>query len=90
PNERSIYQVKKEASLLFCLPDNRFFLPKAPGSRAVQEVTYAYRGCIFAQHFCNRLVPVYLTLRIMLDESDPAHAEVLSDIKRRFREETLT
>ena len=26
----------------------------------------------------------------MLNENDPAHAEVLSDIKRRFREETFT
>ncbi|KAJ7109084.1 NAD-specific glutamate dehydrogenase [Mycena crocata] len=90
PIEHSIYQVKKEASLLFCLPDNPFFLPKAPGSHAVQEATYAYCGWIFAQHFCNRLGPAYLSLRNVLDESDPAHAEVLSDIKRRFREETFT
>lgn len=41
PIEHAIYQVKKEASLLFCLPDNPFFLPKAPGSHAVQEATYA-------------------------------------------------
>ncbi|KAJ7083022.1 NADH-dependent glutamate dehydrogenase [Mycena epipterygia] len=90
PIEHSIYQVLKEASLLFCLPDNPFFLPKAPGSHAVQEATYAYCGWIFAQHFCNRLGPAYLSLRNVLDESDPAHAEVLSDIKRRFREETFT
>ena len=31
----------KEASLLFCLPDNPYFLPKSPGSNAVQEATYA-------------------------------------------------
>ncbi|KAJ7081614.1 NADH-dependent glutamate dehydrogenase [Mycena belliarum] len=90
PIEHSIYQVLKEASLLFCLPDNPFFLPKAPGSHAVQEATYAYCGWIFAQHFCNRLGPAYLSLRNVLDEADPAHAEVLSDIKRRFREETFT
>ncbi|KAJ7243753.1 NAD-specific glutamate dehydrogenase [Mycena rebaudengoi] len=90
PIEHSIYQVLKEASLLFCLPDNPFFLPRAPGSHAVQEATYAYCGWIFAQHFCNRLGPAYLSLRNVLDESDPVHAEVLSDIKRRFREETFT
>ncbi|KAJ7681527.1 NADH-dependent glutamate dehydrogenase [Mycena rosella] len=90
PIEHSIYQVVKEASLLFCLPDNPFFLPKAPGSHAVQEATYAYCGWIFAQHFCNRLGPAYLSLRNVLDETDPVHAEVLSDIKRRFREETFT
>ncbi|KAJ7465158.1 NAD-specific glutamate dehydrogenase [Mycena latifolia] len=90
PIEHSIQQVMKEASLLFCLPDNPFFLPKAPGSHAVQEATYAYCGWIFAQHFCNRLGPAYLSLRNVLNEADPIHAEVLNDIKRRFREETFT
>ncbi|KAJ7863466.1 NAD-specific glutamate dehydrogenase [Mycena olivaceomarginata] len=84
PIEHAIHQVKKEASLLFCLPDNPFFLPKAPGSHAVQEATYAYCGWIFAQHFTNRLGPAYLSLRNVLSESDPVHAEVLNDIKRRF------
>lgn len=41
PIENSIYQVMKEASLLFCLPDNPFFLPKSAESHAVQEATYA-------------------------------------------------
>jgi len=97
----------KEASLLFCLPDNPFFLPKSPESHAVQEATYACKillilpvsdslqetsdcGWIFAQHFCNRLGPAYLQLKNVLDETDPAHAEVLNNIKRRFREETFT
>jgi glutamate dehydrogenase len=90
PIEHSIFQVMKEASLLFCLPDNPYFLPKYPGSNAVQEATYAYCGWVFAQHFCNRLGPAYLQLKNVLDENDPAHAEVLNDIKRRFREETFT
>ena len=47
-------------------------------------------GWIFAQHFCNRLGPAYLQLRNVLNEDDPMHAELLSDIKRRFREETFT
>jgi len=47
-------------------------------------------GWIFAQHFCNRLGPAYLQLKNVLDEADPAHAEVLNNIKRRFREETFT
>ena len=47
-------------------------------------------GWIFAQHFCNRLGPAYLALKNVLDEANPAHAEVLNDIKRRFREETFT
>ncbi|KAE9384388.1 hypothetical protein BT96DRAFT_950601, partial [Gymnopus androsaceus JB14] len=79
PIEHSIFQVMKEASLLFCLPENPFFLPKAPDC-----------GWIFAQHFCNRLGPAYLQLKSVLDENDPAHAEVLNNIKRRSREETFT
>lgn len=47
-------------------------------------------GWVFAQHFCNRLGPAYLQLKNVLNENDPAHAEVLNDIKRRFREETFT
>ena len=39
PIENSIHQIMKEASLLYCLPDNSFF---APGNgHAVQEATYA-------------------------------------------------
>jgi hypothetical protein len=33
---------------------------------------------------------VYLQLRNVLDETNPAHAEVFNDIKRRFREEMFT
>jgi glutamate dehydrogenase len=47
-------------------------------------------GWIFAQHFCNRLGSSYLHLKNVLDENDASHAEVLNDIKRRFREETFT
>ncbi|SJL07183.1 probable glutamate dehydrogenase, NAD(+)-specific [Armillaria ostoyae] len=90
PIEHSIFQVMKEASLLFCLPDNPFFLPNASGSHAVQEATYAYSGWVFAQHFCNRLGPAYLQLKNVLNENDPIEAEVLNNIKRRFREETFT
>ena len=47
-------------------------------------------GWIFAQHFCNRLGSAYLALKNILDETNPSHAEVLNDIKLRFREETFT
>jgi hypothetical protein len=47
-------------------------------------------GWIFAQHFCNRLGPAYLALKNVLDDANPLHAEVLNNIKRRFREETFT
>ena len=43
PIEHSIFQVMKEASLLFCLPDNPFFLhgQGVDSGHAVQEATYA-------------------------------------------------
>ncbi|KAF8882033.1 NADH-dependent glutamate dehydrogenase [Gymnopilus junonius] len=82
PIENSIFQVMKEASLLSVFLTTR--------GNAVQEATYAYCGWIFAQHFCNRLGPAYLQLKNILNENDPTHAEVLNDIKRRFREETFT
>jgi glutamate dehydrogenase len=89
PIENSIFQVMKEVSLLYCLPDNRFFAPNQ-SQHAVQDAAYAYAGWVFAQHFCNRLGPSYLALKNVLDETNPTHAEVLNDIKRRFREETFT
>jgi hypothetical protein len=41
PIEHSIFQVMKEASLLYCLPDNPFFLDSGKSGHAVQEATYA-------------------------------------------------
>ncbi|KAI0075077.1 NAD-dependent glutamate dehydrogenase [Panus rudis PR-1116 ss-1] len=92
PIEHSIFQVMKEASLLYTLPDNPFFYAGSgqEGGHAVQEAVYAYCGWVFAQHFCNRLGSAYLNLKNILDENNPSHAEVLNDIKRRFREETFT
>ncbi|KAK8846866.1 hypothetical protein IAR55_005956 [Kwoniella newhampshirensis] len=92
PIEHSIHQVVREASLLYCLPDNPFFsvADNDDSPHAVQEATYAYVGWIFAQHFCNRLGQAYLALKNALDESNPDHAEVLNKIKTRFREETFT
>ncbi|KAI0298145.1 NADH-dependent glutamate dehydrogenase [Multifurca ochricompacta] len=90
PIENSIFQVMKEVSLLYCLPDNPFFSVASQSPHAVQDATYAYCGWIFAQQFCNRLGASYLALKNVLDENNPTHAEVLNDIKRRFREETFT
>ena len=46
------------------------------------------------KNFINRPIPrllrYELLLKNVLDEANPAHAEVLNDIKRRFREETFT
>ncbi|KAL6305517.1 hypothetical protein BKA93DRAFT_778531, partial [Sparassis latifolia] len=91
PIKHSIFQVMKEASLLYCLPDNPFFYaePGQNSGHAVQEATYAYCGWVFMQHFCNHLGPAYLALKNILDESNPSHMEVLNNIKHRFREETF-
>lgn len=50
PIEHSIYQVIKEASLIYVLPDNPFF--RTEYGHAVQESAYAYVGWLFAQHLC--------------------------------------
>ena len=61
-----------------------------PASAILTQRCDADCGWIFAQHFCNRLGQAYLALKNILDESNPTHASVLDDIKRRFREETFT
>lgn len=85
-------QIIKEASLLYALPDEVFFGSSDGPSdgHAVQEATYAYVGWVFAQHFCNRLGTSYVALKSILDESNSVHAEVLNNIKTRFRDETFT
>ncbi|CAK9782342.1 NAD-dependent glutamate dehydrogenase [Cutaneotrichosporon oleaginosum] len=91
PIEHSVQQVVREASLLYCLPDNPFFsVAEGESPHAVQEATYAYVCWIFAQHFCNRLGPAYAALKDVLDDNNPDHADVLAKIKTRFREETFT
>lgn len=91
PIEHSIQQVVREASLLYCLPDNPFFqVAEDETPHAVQEATYAYIGWIFTQHFCNRLGPTYAALVNVLDDNNPDHLDVLSKVKTRFREETYT
>ncbi|KAE9387989.1 NAD(P)-binding protein [Gymnopus androsaceus JB14] len=79
PIEHSIFQVMKEASLLYCLPENPFF------SSQRLQATYTHCGWIFAQHFCNRLGPAYLQLKNVLDENNPAHAEVLNEYQKEIR-----
>ena len=63
-----------------------------PSLLSVSLILFAYIDCgwIFAQHFCNRLGAAYISLKNVLDETNPDHAEVLNNIKRRFREETFT
>lgn len=87
----SIYQVIKEASLLYCIPHNFFHDRFIQGDLSLQESIYAQSGVIFVTHFLNRLGPEYSKLASLLDPSKSAeHAAVLNSLKRRLRSETYT
>ncbi|WFD29759.1 glutamate dehydrogenase [Malassezia sp. CBS 17886] len=91
PIELSVFQIIKEVSLIYVLPDNPFFTGSGAAiTHAVQEAAYAYVGWTFAQHFCNRLGSTYEALHDVLDESNAHQAAILNEIKIRFREETFT
>lgn len=88
PVDQSVYQIMREASLLFCLPKNPFYTPSS--GHAVQEAAYANVGWIFAQHFLNRLGSPYLALKKLVNENDPNQAQILNDIRTKLRAETFT
>ncbi|KAG1469130.1 hypothetical protein G6F56_003439 [Rhizopus delemar] len=90
PIEHTIYQVMKEASLLYCLPKTPLQEYFQTNKLSVQEIVYGYVGWIFAQHFLNRLGKEYLSLTSVLDRSNPVHEEVLSKLKKRLRQDTFT
>ncbi|KAG2237798.1 hypothetical protein INT48_002099 [Thamnidium elegans] len=90
PIEHSIYQVMKEASLLYCLPKTPLQEDFKANKLSVQEMVYGYVGWIFAQHFLNRLGKEYLSLTSILDRANPVHEEVLSKLKKRLRQDTFT
>ncbi|KAK6464753.1 NAD-specific glutamate dehydrogenase [Scheffersomyces coipomensis] len=91
PVDLSIYQVIKEASLLYCIPHNFFHHRFVKGELSLQESVYAQSGVIFVTHFLNRLGPEYNKLASLLDPSKSIqHAEVLGSLKRRLRAETYT
>lgn len=90
PIEHSIHQIIKEASLLYCLPQNEFQSLFAKGELSLQESIYAHSAFIYVSHFLNRLGAEYTTLLSILDSENSAHVEVLEDLKRRLRQETFT
>ncbi|CEI97888.1 Putative Glutamate dehydrogenase [Rhizopus microsporus] len=90
PIEHTIYQVMKEASLLYCLPKTPLQQYFQTSKLSVQEMVYGYVGWIFAQHFLNRLGKEYLSLTSILDRANPVHEEVLSKLKKRLRTDTFT
>ncbi|KAG7191615.1 NAD-dependent glutamate dehydrogenase [Scheffersomyces spartinae] len=87
----SLYQVIKEASLLYCIPHNFFHDRFIKGELSLQESIYAQCGVIFVTHFLNRLGPEFNKLSTLLDASRSLqHAEVLNALKKRLRAETYT
>ena len=90
PIEASIYQIMKEVSLLYCIPQNKFQVHFIKGTLSLQETIYAHSVCIFIGHFLNRLGSEYTSLASLLDSNNPIHVEVLTKIKRRLRQETFT
>ncbi|GAB7357130.1 hypothetical protein MBLNU459_g7928t3 [Dothideomycetes sp. NU459] len=90
PIEASIHQIMKEASLLYCIPQNKLQSHFASGRLSVQETIYAHCVWVYVGHFLNRLGSEYTTLMSLLDPSNSIHAELLSKLKRRLRAETFT
>ncbi|ODV94320.1 hypothetical protein PACTADRAFT_44574 [Pachysolen tannophilus NRRL Y-2460] len=90
-SDLSIYQVIKEASLLYSIPNNFFQDQFVKSELSLQECIYAHCGSIFVTHFLNRLGPEYNSLLSLLDPSKSiAHAEVLAKLRERLRSETFT
>ena len=90
PIDISIYQIIKEASLIYCLPTTPLQSFFQVGRLSVQETIYGYVGWIFAQHFLNRLGNEYVALNSLLDPKNTNHQEVLAIIKKRLRSDTFT
>ncbi|KAE9388968.1 hypothetical protein BT96DRAFT_1025228 [Gymnopus androsaceus JB14] len=78
--------VMKKASRLYCLPKDLFFL-NGPWY-SCRPGGYVRFGSLL--NTCSSLGSASWRLKNTLDENDPAHAEVLINIKRRFRSEMFT
>lgn len=90
PIDASIHQIMKEVSLLYCVPQNKFQTHFAKGHLSLQETIYAHCVWVFTSHFLNRLGSEYKTLSSILDTNNSTHAELLSQLKKRIRNETFT
>lgn len=67
PIETSIYQIMKEVSLLYCIPQNMFQAHFISGKLSLQETIYAHCVCHFAGHFLNRLGTQILRLPLKFE-----------------------
>lgn len=90
-NPAAIYQLAKEASLLFTIPNGLYYDNFNSSELSLQESIYAHVGTIFVTHFLNRLGPEYQTLLKILDPSNSnQNAELLNSLKKTLRSETFT
>ncbi|KAF4119754.1 glutamate dehydrogenase [Geosmithia morbida] len=89
--DRSIHQITKEISLLYCIPQNKFHDLFLTGELSLQESVYANAAWVFVQHFLNRLGAEYTSLSELLNAGESPQATLLlSKLKRRLRTETFT
>lgn len=86
------FQLIKEASLLYVVPNNKFYHKFESGEWSIQECIYAHCGVIFVSHFLNRLGPEFQSLKELLlsSNSSPKNLELVSKIKERFTSETFS
>ncbi|KAI5296443.1 NAD-dependent glutamate dehydrogenase [Ascosphaera acerosa] len=83
-------QIKKEVSLLYCVPQTKFQEEFSSGTLSLQEIMYAHCVWVFTQHFVNRLGTEFKSLLNILDSHTQSHQELLVKLKKRLREETFT
>ncbi|KAI8397790.1 Glutamate/Leucine/Phenylalanine/Valine dehydrogenase [Nakaseomyces glabratus] len=90
--ELAIKQVEREASLLYAIPNHAFTKVCAERQFSPQEAVYAHVSAIFINHFINRLGSDYQSLLSVLTikDSDTTLLEILSNLKRKLRNETLS
>eukprot|EP01135_Chromosphaera_perkinsii_P003700 Nk52_evm18s252 gene=Nk52_evmTU18s252 len=90
PVEKCVYQFMKEVSLLYLFPFSPFQKLFHKKTLSVQEITYAYCGVKFAEHFLNRLGSEYSELQGVLDSNNESHNTLLNKLKMRLRLDTFS
>ncbi|CCC69620.1 hypothetical protein NCAS_0D00390 [Naumovozyma castellii] len=90
--ELAIKQIEREASLLYTIPNNSFSKVYEERQFSPQEAVYAHVASIFINHFINRLGSDYQALlsQISPKENDTILLEVITNLKRKLRNETFT
>ncbi|GAV48114.1 hypothetical protein ZYGR_0I04110 [Zygosaccharomyces rouxii] len=90
--ELSIRQVEREASLLYAIPNNSFQQVYEKRQYSPQEAIYAHVASIFINHFINRLGSDYQSLlgQLNIKDTDTTLLEIISNLKRKLRNETYT